>query len=99
MFGDCLPGGFLLQPGNTRHVEHNSEEEQWLIAKLVQLLLEGFLQLHPAMGRGLVLSLEPQPEVMGLDPGKRRREGQCGAQGRGREMKAKETGYEGKERK
>lgn len=68
VFGDSLPGGFLLQSGNTGHVEHDSEEEKWLIAKLVQLLLEGFLQLHPAMGRGLGLPLEPQPKVMGLKP-------------------------------
>ena len=66
MFVESLPGGFLLQPGNTGHVEHDSEEEQRLVAKLIQLLLEGFLQLHPAMGRGLGLPMEPQPEVMGL---------------------------------
>ena len=54
-----LPGGFLLQSGNTGHVEHDSEKEQWLVSELVQLLLERFLQLHPAMGRGLGLSLEP----------------------------------------
>lgn len=62
-----LPGGFLLQLRHTRHVEHDSEEEQRLVAKLVQLLLEGFLQLNPAMSRGLSLSVEPQPEVMGLE--------------------------------
>lgn len=67
LFGDSLPGSFLLQPGNTGHVEHDSKEEQWLIAKLVQLLLEGFLQLHPALGRGLGLPLEPQPKEMGLE--------------------------------
>lgn len=100
VFGDRLPGGFLLQPGNTGHVEHHSEEEQWLIAKLVQLLLEGFLQLHPAMGRGLGLSLEPQPEVMGLEPGGGETEGggQCGANGHGMAMTEKEKGQEGKEK-
>jgi len=67
----ALPCGLLLQPGNTGHIEHDPEEEQRLIAKLVQLLLEGFLQLHPALGRGLGLSLEPQPEEMGLDAGER----------------------------
>lgn len=85
--GNTLPCGLLLQPGDTGHVEHDSKEEQRLIAKLVQLLLEGFLQLHPALGRGLGLSLEPQPEEMGLEASLgRRREGQCGAQGRGMAM-------------
>lgn len=92
VFRDSLPGGFLLQPGNTGHVEHDSEEEQWLIAKLVQLLLEGFLQLHPAVSRGLGLSLEPQPEVMGLEPEERRRKCQCGAQGQGMGMRKEEGG-------
>ena len=87
VFCESLPGGFLLQPGNTGHVEHDSEEEQRLVAKLIQLLLEGFLQLHPAMGRGLGLPMEPQPEVMGLEPRRgerereRRRECQCRARG------------------
>lgn len=56
----------MLQPRNAGHVEHDSEEEQWLVAKLVQLLLEGFLQLHPALGRSLSLSMEPQAEIMSL---------------------------------
>ena len=73
-----LPGGFLLQPGNTGNIEHDSKKEQWLIAKLVQLLLEGFLMFHPALGRGLGLPLEPQPKVMGL---------RCGAQGQRAERK------------
>lgn len=68
-----LPGGFLLQLRDVRHVEHHSEEEQRLVAKLVQLLLEGLLQLHPAMGRGLGLPVEPEAEVMRLG---RRRGGQ-----------------------
>lgn len=71
--GDSLPRGLLLQAGNTGHIEHDPEEEQRLIAKLVQLLLEGFLQLHPALGRGLGLSLEPQSKVMGLWARERRR--------------------------
>lgn len=62
-----LPGGFLLQLWNIWHIEHDSKEEQWLIAKLIQLLLEGFLQFHPAMGWSLSLSMEPQPKVMGLE--------------------------------
>lgn len=90
-FGDSLPGGFLLQPGNAGHVEHDSEEEEWLIAKLVQLLLEGFLQLHPTVGRGLGLSLEPQPEVMSLEPGGRDGGRVSVAQlGRGMEMRTED---------
>lgn len=90
VFEDSLPGGFLLQPRNIRHVEHDSEEEQRLIAKLVQLLLEGFLQLHPAMGRGLSLSMEPQSEVMGLEPRRETKGGSVCAQ--------EERGQQGKER-
>lgn len=93
MFGDSLPGGFLLQPGDTGYVEHNSKEEQRLIAKLVQLLLEGFLQLHPTLGRGLGLSLEPQTEVMGLKQDDRWREGQCGTQ-RDCRVQSKVLGWE-----
>lgn len=69
--GSCsLPGGFLLQLRNVRHVEHHSEEEQRLVAKLVQLLLEGLLQFHPAVGRGLGLPVEPEPKVMRLGWGR-----------------------------
>lgn len=64
-----LPGGFLLQAGYAGHVEHDPEEKQRLIAKLVQLLLEGFLQLHPTLRRSLGLPLEPQAEVGSLKPG------------------------------
>lgn len=74
-----LPGGFLLQLRHTRHVEHDPEEEQRLVAKLVQLLLEGFLQLHPAMSRGLRLSVEPQPEVMGLEQRREMKGGSAGS--------------------
>lgn len=68
-FEDSLPGGFLLQPGNIGNIEHDSKEEQWLIAKLVQLLLEGFLEFHPTFFRGLGLPLEPQSKVMCLNTG------------------------------
>lgn len=66
-----IPGDFLLQQRNIRNVEHDPKEEKRLVAILVQLLLESFLQLHPALSRGLGLSMEPQPEVVSL--GQRRR--------------------------
>lgn len=89
--GDSLPGGLLFQPGDVGHVEHDSKEEQWLIAKLVQLLFEGFLQFHPTLSRGLGLPLEPQAEVMGLET----RE----AKTRGRSARNTSNGDEGKERR
>lgn len=62
-----LPGGLVLQPRHAGHVEHDAKDEQRLVAELVQLLLEGLLQLHPALRRGLGLPVEPQAKVVGLE--------------------------------
>jgi hypothetical protein len=49
LFCVSVPGGLLLQPGHLGNVEHHPEDQQRLVAELVQLLLQWFLQVNPSL--------------------------------------------------
>lgn len=63
--GNSSPGDLLLQLGNRGHIKHHSKVDGGLQRVLVQLLLQGFLQIHPATL--ILLVVVPEAEVRDLE--------------------------------
>lgn len=63
--GRFSPGNLLLQLGDGRHVKHHSEVHGRFQCVFIQLLLQGFLQIHPPAL--ILLVVVPEAEVSDLE--------------------------------